>query len=67
MVRATMLSHLLKGCKQEETPRSYEKPEGPYLGALLSPAPPRVAVQMTSKNIQATCGVSPQLKALEVA
>lgn len=58
---------ILKGCRQEETLRGREKPEGPYLGAVLSPAPPQVAVQGMSKNIEATCELPPQLKAPDVA
>lgn len=44
-----------------------EKPEGPYPGAALSPAPRQVAAQVMARNIGAACEVPPQLKAPEVA
>lgn len=46
---------------------SCERPEGPYLGAGLSPLPPQAAAWMMSKNTDATFEAPPQLKAPEVA
>lgn len=53
------MAHLLRGSRHKEGGRSQK---GPYLGAVLGPVPPQVAVQVTLKNTGAVFEMSPQMK-----